>query len=566
MSFNDPFSILFGNGGGSRRNNSNDDDPIILNVEADGDTPNRNGSNPSGRGPAGPRLPRRPSGSHGNSRGTKIFIGVVLALVIIVALFFGLSRFITDLMWYGQLGFQSVVWTQLGVKIGLWVAYALLMALTGFIAAWLAIRARPDSADGSTIRINGDVVEVGKSASSKTARRVAVVISLIVGVIFGSQFNANWSEILLMFNAQKFGTTDPQFGLDNGFYVFVLPGLKLVLAAVAMLLGVGLVFSLVTHVLMGGIRITMPVNGRGLFSITKRARRQLGIWLILNMLAWSVRQVLGVFEQLTVQGSRITGASYTAVHANIPVTFIMAALTAILGVVLGVWLMRSHALEGQASIGVRASAALKAWRVPVIAIAATVVVGMVLTIAWPMLLQRFRVNPNAQEMESTYIQRNIDATRAAYGLDKLKTEQYKVTDKGEQGALAKEADTTAQIRLLDPQVVSPTFKQLQQSKQYYTFADTLAVDKYEIDGVSQDTVIAARELDLAGNDNRNWVNDHTVYTHGYGVVAAYGNKVTADGQPEFFESGIPTQGKLTESEKYEPRIYFSPNTTEYSIV
>ena len=91
-------------------------------------------------------------------------------------------------------------------------------------------------------------------------------------------------------------------------------------------------------------------------------------------------------------------------------------------------------------------------------------------------------------------------------------------------------------------------------------------DKYEIDGGSQDTVIAARELALAGNDNRNWVNDHTVYTHGYGVVAAYGNKVTADGQPEFFESGIPTQGKLTESEKYEPRIYFSPNTTEYSIL
>ncbi|NMM98276.1 UPF0182 family protein [Bifidobacterium olomucense] len=576
MSFNDPFSILFGNGGSSRRDDANDDDPIILNVEADGDGPTNsqrdtsgNGSGRPPRGPSGPRLTRRPEphrGSAGSGRGSKVLIGVVLALVIIVGLFFGLSRFITDLMWYGQLGFQSVVWTQLGVKVGLWVAYALLMALTGFVSAWLAIRARPDSADGSTIRINGDVIEVGKSVSSKTARRVAVAVSAIVGVIFGSQFNSNWSEILLMFHAQHFGTNDPQFGLDNGFYVFVLPGLKLVLAAAAMLLGVGIVFSLTTHVLMGGIRITMPVHGRGLFAITKRARRQLGIWLILNMLAWAARQVIGVFDQLTVQGSRITGASYTAVHANIPVTFIMAALTAILGVVLGVWLMRSHALEGQASIGVRAAAALKAWRVPVIAIATVVVISMVLTVAWPMLLQRFRVNPNAQEMESTYIQRNIDATRAAYGLDKLKTEQYEVTNKGEQGALAKEADTTAQIRLLDPQVVSPTFKQLQQSKQYYTFADTLAVDKYEIDGVSQDTVIAARELDLDGNDNRNWVNDHTVYTHGYGVVAAYGNKVTADGQPEFFESGIPTQGKLTDSEEYEPRIYFSPNTTEYSIV
>ena len=194
-----------------------------------------------------------------------------------------------------------------------------------------------------------------------------------------------------------------------------------------------------------------------------------------------------------------------------------------------------------------------------IAIAAALVVSLVLTVAWPMLLQRFKVNPNAQEMESTYIQRNINATQQAYGLDKVKVEQYKATTKGKSGALSSEAESTAQIRLLDPQVVSPTFKQLQQSKQYYTFADTLAVDKYDIDGVSQDTVIAARELDLEGNDNRNWVNDHTVYTHGYGVVAAYGNKVAADGQPQFFESSIPTQGKLTESQKYEPRIYFSPN-------
>ena len=393
-----------------------------------------------------------------------------------------------------------------------------------------------------------------------------MVVSLVVGVMFGSQFNSNWSEILLMFNAQSFGTADPQFGIDNGFYVFVLPGLRLVMSAVSMLLLMGIVFSVVTHAMMGGIRFTMPVHGRGVLAVTKRARRQIGIWLILNMLAWSARQVIGVFTHLTQQGDRITGAAYTTVHATIPVTFIMAAITAMLGVFLGVWLMRSHALEGAAKPSVRAAAALKAWRTPVIAIAAALVVSLVLTVAWPMLLQRFKVNPNAQEMESTYIQRNINATQQAYGLDKVKVEQYKATTKGKSGALSSEAESTAQIRLLDPQVVSPTFKQLQQSKQYYTFADTLAVDKYDIDGVSQDTVIAARELDLEGNDNRNWVNDHTVYTHGYGVVAAYGNKVAADGQPQFFESSIPTQGKLTASQKYEPRIYFSPNAPEYSIV
>lgn len=575
MSFFDVFGPMFDpDDDFSRSTNSRkpDDEPVILDVQVDGDEHAERVKNATAQGgnmppvkPAGPRIASHPTPPHG-SLGSKILIGVVLALVVIVGLFFGLSRFITDLMWYGQLGFESVVWTQLGTKIGLWVAYAILMALVSFISATLAIRARPDSADGSRIRINGDTIEVGKGISSKHARRIAVVISLVVGLVFGSQFNANWSEILLMFNAQRFGTTDPQFGLDNGFYVFILPGLKLVMSGVALLLLVGIIFSIVTHVLIGGIRVTMPVNGRGLFAITKRARRQIAIWLMLNMFVGAANQMLGVFDYLTVDGDRITGATYTTVNSTIPVTFIMAALTVVLGIVLGAWIMTSHQLEGSAPIGVRASTALKAWRTPLAAIAVTIVISMMLTIVWPMLLQRFRVDPNAQEMESTYIQRNIDATRAAYGLDNVQIERYEATTKGEVGALSQDAESTAQIRLLDPQVVSPTFKQLQQSKQYYTFADTLAVDKYEIDGQSQDTVIAARELNLDGLDNRNWVNDHTVYTHGYGVVAAYGNKVTADGQPEFFESGIPTQGALTEEQSYEPRIYFSPNATEYSIV
>lgn len=570
MSFFDMFGPLFDPSEGANRSDrqrSSNDDPIILNVETDGDTTSRSGSSVPPKSPSRPRIARRPNRPRkGASRGNKILIGIVLALAIVVGLFFALAQFITDVMWYDQLGFQSVIWTQLGTRIGLWIAYALLLAGVSFISATLAIRARPDAADGSTIRVKGDTIEIGKGVSSRNARRVAVVVSLIVGLIFGAQFNSNWSEILLMFNAQSFGTTDPQFGLDNGFYVFVLPGLRLIMSAVSLLLLAGIIFSVITHVLMGGIRITMPVNGRGLFNITKRARRQIGIWLMLNMFAWAANQVVGVFSTLTTEGSRITGATYTTVNATIPVTFVMAAITVILGVVLGIWIMKSHALEGQAPIAVRASEALKSWKVPTVAIASAVVVNLVLTVAWPMLLQRFRVNPNAQEMESTYIQRNIDATRAAYGLNKVKTEQYKATTEGEAGALADSAESTAQIRLLDPQIVSPTFKQLQQSKQYYTFADTLSVDKYEVDGVSQDTVIAARELDLDGLDNRNWVNDHTVYTHGYGVVAAYGNKVTSDGQPKFFESGIPTQGKLTDSEQYEPRIYFSPNASEYSIV
>lgn len=570
MSFFDAFGMMFDPENDPRkrgeRSGQSSDDPVIFDVQVDGDEPRASDKGSRSRAPRAPRVTAGGKTTVVGGRFTAWFIGIVAVLAVLVGAFFALARFITDVMWYDQLGFASVIWTQLGVKVGLWAAYAVVMALMTYVSATLAIRARPAGADGSTLRINGDVVEVGKSVSSRKARLMAVVAALLVGVLFGSQFNADWTQILLMFHAQSFGVSDPQFGIDNGFYVFVLPGLTLMVSALLILLAVALAFSVITHVLMGGIAITMPVHGKGLFRISTRARRQLAIWLLLTMLCAAARQVLGVFSQLTVEGSRTTGAGYTAVHATIPVTFIMAAITAVLGVVLAVWLMRSHALRGPAPVSVRASAALRAWRTPVIAIAVGVAASVVLNGAWPALLQRFVVDPNAQEMESAYIQRNIDATRKAYGLDGLKVEQYQATTEGKSGALAQDAESTAQIRLLDPQVVAPTFKQLQQSKQYYTFADTLAVDKYDIDGVSQDTVIAARELNLAGNDNRNWVNDHTVYTHGYGIVAAYGNKVTSDGQPEFFESGIPTQGVLTDTQHYEPRIYFSPNAPEYSIV
>ncbi|ADB14523.1 hypothetical protein HMPREF0424_0653 [Gardnerella vaginalis 409-05] len=491
---------------------------------------------------------------------------VVLIVAFAVAAIFALARFITDCMWYSQLGFESVIWIQLAAKVGVWVLYAILMAAFGYLSAALAIKARPSNADGTYIRIKGNVIDLKQGISSKLALHVAGIFSLIVGAVFGFKFYNHWAQILLMFNAQPFGIKDPQFGIDNGFYVFVLPGLRLFISAFVLLLVISLVFSIITHILMGAIRFSMPIDGKGILSITKRARRQISVWFMLVILTWALQQILDMFALVTLDGSRITGGSYTDMNAGVPGSIAMAVITVLVGSVIAFWFMKSHALSVEAPISVRFKTAIKAWKTPIIALAFMIVCSIVISFAWPALVQRFKVAPNAQELEATYIQRNIDATKFAYGLNNVKKESYNATSKGKSGALSKEAESTAQIRLLDPQVTSPTFRQLQQSKQYYTFADTLSVDKYDIDGVSQDTVIAARELDLAGNDNRNWVNDHTVYTHGYGIVAAYGNKVTTDGQPQFMEYGIPAQGKLTKSQKYEPRIYFSPNAPEYSIV
>ena len=159
-------------------------------------------------------------------------------------------------------------------------------------------------------------------------------------------------------------------------------------------------------------------------------------------------------------------------------------------------------------------------------------------------------------------------TRAAYGLDKIQETRYNATTDATTGALAPDAQTTANIRLLDPNLISDAFSQLEQYRPYYQFPSALNVDRYEIDGKVQDTVIAVRELNPDGlsANQQSWLNRHVVYTHGYGVVAAKGNKFTVDGKPEFLQSGIPSTGVLGNDTTYQPRIYFGENSPDYSIV
>ena len=116
---------------------------------------------------------------------------------------------------------------------------------------------------------------------------------------------------------------------------------------------------------------------------------------------------------------------------------------------------------------------------------------------------------------------------------------------------------------MDPNVLPATFRQLQQIKPYYTFPDSLDIDRYMVNGVKRDTVVAVRELNIAGNPSRNWINDHLVYTHGFGFVAAFGNARDADGKPSFVVGNLPPTKGLGD---FEPRIYFGENVPDYSII
>lgn len=470
----------------------------------------------------------------------------VVAVAIVIAALLLLAQFWTEVMWFSQAGFSSVIWTEWGMRAALFAVGFLIMAGAVFWSFTAAYRSRPVYAPSTPEQATLDQY---REAVEPLRRVVMIAAPILVGFFAGVAASAQWRTVLLAFNGESFGETDPEFGRDLGFFVFTLPVLRFGVGFLISVVVIAGIAGLITHYLYGGLRVGPSAAGGP--RTTSAARVQLAVIGAVGLLLIAGNYWLDRYSLLTNTGDRFDGASYADVNAVIPAKGILTVVAIFVAVLFIVTAFRGD------------------WRLPAIGVGLMVVSAIAIGGIYPAVVQRFQVNPNAQELESEFIQRNIDATLSAFGIEDVEKEQYDATTEAEEGALREDAETAASIRLLDPQIVSPSFRQLQQNKQYYNFDDSLAVDRYEIDGESRDTVIAVRELNLdgLGQDQRNWVNDHTVYTHGYGVVAAFGEQPGPDGRPAFFEGGIPSEGAITDLEgDYEPRIYFSPSTETYSIV
>ena len=215
-----------------------------------------------------------------------------------------------------------------------------------------------------------------------------------------------------------------------------------------------------------------------------------------------------------------------------------------------------------------ASAIIRSWVLPAISLSLLLLTSILIGGIWPFAMQSFQVKPSEPDKEGPYIARNIEATRDAFDVADTKVESYSAKTTLTPAELTKSAESRVSTRLLDPTLIAPAFEQLQQVRGYYSVPTTLDVDRYKIgdDTQPQDIIIAARELNLDGlqQSQRNWANDHTVYTHGYGVIAARGNQRGPQGEPVWVEKDIPPTGEL--DLKQAPRIYFGENSPSYSIV
>ncbi len=488
---------------------------------------------PGAGGPTGPRrpTPRRAGGGR---------LGPTIAIVVaILAGITWLAQLWTEFLWFESVGYRSVLTTRLGTQLGL---FAIAAALTGVLvwsSLWLAYRNRPIYAPSSPEQANLDRY---RAALEPVRKLVFIAVPLVIGAFAGAAALAQWQTVLLFLNRQPFGTEDAQFGLDVGFYVFTLPFLDFLVGFATLALGVSAIGAVLTHYVYGGIQLQGPGD-----RTTPAARIHLSILFAALVAVRAAAYWLERYGLTTANHPRITGMTYTDVNAVLPTRGVLAiaALLCAAFFISTIW--------------------TKTWRLPVVGLVGLVVIALLIGGAYPALVQSLRVRPSEAVLEEPYIQRNIEATTQAYGLDDAEFIPFQAETEATVGQLRDDAATVPGIRIVDPSIVSPTFRQLQGVRSYYQFPEALDVDRYQIDDERVDTVIALREIRLNGlpDAQRNWVNDHTVYTHGFGVVAAYGNRRSPEGEPIFYERNIPPVGPLGD---YEPRIYFGEYSPTYSIV
>ncbi len=477
--------------------------------------------------PQNPMRPKRP--------GPLALTAIVL--VILGSILVGLSGFYADFLWFRSVDFVSVWSTVLVTKAALFIFFGLITSLFITANVYLAYRSRPLYAP---VAVEADNLERYRGQLEPIRRWVLLAIALGFFYFAGTSGVALWERWMQFRNATPFGVKDSQFGLDISFFVFKLPFYEALIAWAISTLVLTIIASAAVHYLYSGIRLQAAED-----KTTVAARVQLSVLLGIFVLIKAVAYWFDRYALALKEGRLITGLSYTDVNALLPAKAILAGISIICALLFFANIIR------------------RSWVLPAAGVGLLVISSVLIAGVYPAAIQQFQVKPSESSKEAPYIQRNIEATRAAYGLSDVEVKDYQATIETSAGQLKNDEATISNIRLLDPSVVPSTFRQLQQIKPYYNFADSLDVDRYTINGVKRDSVVAVRELSIEGNPARNWINDHLVYTHGFGFVSALGNTIDSDGKPTFSVGDIPPTKGLGE---FQPRIYFGENVPNYSII
>ena len=463
-------------------------------------------------------------------------------IVVVVALFLllgGLSFAVDlyfDFLWFQELG-KSVVFTTALVAQSMLASLTLLAAFIFLFLNLLHANRGPGEIQLGIPTPTGQITAY--VVTRQMVRRIAGLAALVVSAFLGLREAQQWERVWRWLNKVDFGTTDPIFGRDISFFVFSLPLMGEVVSlamVVCLLAGAG---TLILYYFKGALSI---------HSLSKRGhiRTHISLLLALFFLLLSANAYLDRFQVLYSSGGPMFGATYADLHGRLPLLNLQVA-AAIVGALLLAY--NAFAVRNVAAIGG---------------------IGLYFAVAllggvYPALLQKFVVAPNELGRETPQIEHNIRATLHAYGLQRVEERNLSGDKALSRQDIQDNAATVQSIRLWDHEPLLDAFSQIQEIRTYYDFA-TVDNDRYMLNGMSQQMMISPRELNSVSLPERNWINEHLSYTHGYGVTLGPVNRVTREGLPVLLVQDIPPRALEPSLAITRPEIYYGELTKGYVIV
>jgi len=462
-----------------------------------------------------------------SGRGVLIGLGGLFLFVLI----FGraIARFYVDYLWHDALGRSDVFWGVLSAKVTLFVVFFLAFVVIAGLNLFIADRAAPTHFPANV----HPYVERFHELFGQRLRIVRYGIALLFALLLALPAVALWQDWLLFRNAREFGIADAEFSADVGFYIFQLPFLSFVLNWLFTSLIVVLLLTAAAHILNGGVVFVSPVP-----VVRQATKAHLAVLLAVLAVVKAGDYWLDRYDVTNNQTGIVQGATYSVVNAQLP-----AIMLLILIALLTAGLYLSVVKTGS-------------FRMPLIASALWLVVALVGGVIYPAVVQALVVNPNQQEREQPFIERNVNATREALNLTDV---DVRTISFGSLTASDVEDDIAPleNVRLLNPAQMESRFL-VDRGEVAGLTIDDLDVDRYVLedsrDGDAEEVLVAARELDLAGVTNKSWQGLHLINTRGCGLVVAPAGRVLESQRPDY---------RTVELER--PELYFSEILTGYAI-
>jgi len=455
----------------------------------------------------------------------------------------GLAVAWTDYLWFDSLDFPAVWRTLVFTRIFIVIIASVAAFLVIYLNLRLADRLSPRRAvfalgqsDELVARFQGWAEIYG----GRILLASAGVFAFLIGLTAGNW----WERALLFLNQTDFGVTDPVFGRDIGFFVFSVPFYRDVFGWIFQLLIWTTLLVAVLHYLNGGIQIQQNLQ-----RVSSAVKLHLSILFAALAVFKAVAYWLDRYELVYSTRGAAFGATFTDLNAQKPALELLVGISLVAAILL--------------LINIR----FRGWTLPLVAgglwLVTSVIVGGII----PAAVQRLSVEPNEIEKETRYIERNIAATRDAYDLSRIEVTDFAASPNLSAEDIEANRATIDNVRLWDPGVLRSIYSQLEQLRPYYKF-DDVDIDRYLIDGDVTQVGLAAREIEVDNVADSTWVNDHLVFTHGFGSVLSPTNEVSVEGQPEFLVNDIPPTIATDSLSLDQPRIYFGevPGSNDFVFV